>query len=268
MLKAVEAVTSRGSRSAGVGVALAVLMMSSWGIACASAAPKTATPPAAPAASPTPAPTPRMPPLDVCVEPSDGARQVAFSGPKGETVYGASVGSGDVGVVMAHQYFGSLCEWWPEARRLRDQGYRVVAFDFGHDLVDNVIGAAAELRREGSTKIVLAGASMGATASLVAATSIQPTVAGVASLSGPAVYHQLSAADAVKTLTVPVLFMDARDSKDFPADARAMHAACPSAHKELLLLPGTDHGAMLLGYDVGDQARAALEGFIARAASG
>jgi pimeloyl-ACP methyl ester carboxylesterase len=207
-----------------------------------------------------------MPPLDVCVEPADAARQVAFSGPGGETVYGASIGTGDVGVVLAHQYFGSLCEWWPEARRLRDQGLRVVAFNFGNYLVDNVIGAAAELRRQGATKVVLVGASMGATASLVAATSIQPTVAGVASLSGPAVYHQLSAADAVKTLSVPILFMDARDSKSFPADAHAMYAACASAHKQLLLLPGTDHGAALVSYDVADQARAALEGFIKQAA--
>jgi hypothetical protein len=41
---------------------------------------------------------------------------------------------------------------------------------------------------------------------------------------------------AVTQLTVPVLFLDARDSKFYPEAAKAMFAACPSTHKRLLLL--------------------------------
>jgi len=218
--------------------------------------------PSAKGSSPPVSPTPRMPPLEICVDAGDNATQVAFPSAVGETVYGASFGSGDVGVVLAHQYMSDLCEWVPEARRLRDQGRRVLAFDFDTDLVNEVTGAAAELRREGSTKIVLVGASMGGTASLVAATTISPPVIAVASLSGPGIYRTWVAYEAVKQLTIPVLFMDARDSKYFPEDAKTMYASCPSTHKQLVLLPGTDHGAELVTYQVADQARAVLEKFI------
>jgi dienelactone hydrolase len=75
-------------------------------------------------------------------------------------------------------------------------------------------------------RIILVGASMGGTASLVAAHGIVPTVAGVASLSGPANYAGMDALTTVKSLTVPVLFMAAANDQaggfDFPADARTM----------------------------------------------
>jgi pimeloyl-ACP methyl ester carboxylesterase len=236
---------------------IALVLLSAVG-ACGQSSNPNSSRPSVAAASPTN----KMPPLEICVDPSDHATQVAFPSAVGETVYGAAFGSGDVGVVLAHQYMSDLCDWVPEAKRLRDQGRRVLVFDFGTDLVNEVIGAAAELRLEGSTKIVLVGASMGGTASLVAATTISPAVYGVASLSGPATYRSWSAIDAAKLLTIPVLFMDASDSKFYPQDARAMYAACPSVHKQLVLLPGTDHGAELVTYSVADQARAVLEKFV------
>jgi pimeloyl-ACP methyl ester carboxylesterase len=73
---------------------------------------------------------------------------------------------------------------------------------------------------------------------------------------------------ASKQLTIPVLYMAAEnDNKPFPSDARAMYAACPSVHKQLLILPGNDHGSDLLGGVAGDRARATLETFIAGAAA-
>jgi pimeloyl-ACP methyl ester carboxylesterase len=154
---------------------------------------------------------------------------------------------------------GDLCGWVSYTEHLRDQGTRALAFDFGSNTVANMVGAAAELRREGATQVVLMGASMGATASLVAASTISPPVAGIASLSGPSNFQGINAMVAAKKLTVPVLFIDARDSMFYPADARAMFAACPSHHKRLLLLSGTDHGTQLLHYDVAAQAQSALD---------
>ncbi len=46
-----------------------------------------------------------------------------------------------------------------------------------------------------------------------------------------------------------------------------MYAACPSPHKRLLLLSGTDHGTQLLHYAVAAQAQAALDTFLASAAA-
>ena len=103
---------------------------------------------------------------------------------------------------------------------------------------------------------------MGATSSLVATVSFSPPIAGVASLSGPSYLQGINALVAAKQLTVPVLFMDARDSQFYPADARAMFAACPSHHKRLLLLPGTDHGTQLLHFDVATHAQVALDKFM------
>jgi hypothetical protein len=51
------------------------------------------------------------------------------------------------------------------------------------------------------------------------------------------------------------------DIKYYPQDAKAMYAACPSAHKQLVLLPGTDDGAEFVTYSVADQGRAVLEKF-------
>lgn len=204
--------------------------------------------------------------LESCVQPTDLATEVAFSSTRGEQVVGAVLGEGDAAIVLAHQFGSDLCEWLDYAKRLRDMGRRVLIFDFGFDLVGDVVGAAAELRREGATKIVLVGGSMGGTASLVAATIITPTVAGVASLSGPAEFSGMDAMAASKQLTIRVLYMAAEnDNKRFPIDAMAMYAACPSVHKQLLILPGNDHGSDLLVGVAADRARATLETFIAGA---
>ncbi len=143
-------------------------------------------------------------------------------------------------------------------------GRRALIVDFGLDLVGDVVGAAAELRREGVTKVVLVGGSMGGTASLVAASITTPPIAGVVSLSGPAEFSVMDAMAASKELTVPVLYMAAEnDQQRFPSDARAMFAVCSSGHKQLLILPGSDHGSDLLAGSAQDQAGNALEKFIA-----
>jgi dienelactone hydrolase len=205
------------------------------------------------------------------VQESDQAREVVFSSSKGETVIGAVLGTGSVGVVLAHQVQSDLCEWLPYAKTLRDMGRRVLIFDFGLDRSGDVAGAAKELRAEGVAKLVLVGASIGGTASLVAASVISPPVDGVASLSGPAAYSVMDGMAAAQLLRIPVLFMAAQNDQerpyDFPRDARAMYAACPSSHKQLLIVPGNDHGSEMLTGNAGDQARRALEAFIAKATS-
>ena len=133
-----------------------------------------------------------------------------------------------------------------------------------------MVAAAGELRREGATTILLIGASKGGTATLVAASQINPPVAGVVSLSGEASYQGMDAMKSVKTLMLPVLFM-AADQDSFgpgsPADARAMFAASPSQDKQLVMLHGTEHGEELLAGVSRAQANSALNSFIARATS-
>ena len=218
------------------------------------------------ASRPAGSPSPR--PLESCVQDSDQAREVVFASAKGERVVGAILGTGAVGIVLAHQVQSDLCEWLPYAKRLRDMGRRALIFDFALDLSGDVVGAAQQLRMEGVAKVVLVGASMGGTASLVAASIVSPPVSGVASLSGPAAYSVMDGMSASEMLRIPVLYMAAQnDQERFPRDARAMYAACPSAQKQLVIVPGSDHGSAMLTGNAGDQARNALETFIAKATS-
>ena len=201
-------------------------------------------------------------PLESCVLPADHAHEVVFAAGS-EHVVGAEFGTGTVGVVMAHEFMADLCNWVPYAEHLRSLGYRTLAFDFQQSLVSEVESAARQLRRDGAHAVVLMGASMGATASLAAATTIAPQVAGVASLSGPSMYGGIDALSASKQLTIPVLYMDSESDDGFTQDAHAMYAACPSARKQLAILPGDDHGTQLLRFTVETQAYAALDRWLA-----
>jgi pimeloyl-ACP methyl ester carboxylesterase len=198
-------------------------------------------------AAPTDPPVPQT--LD-CVSTSAAIQTevVQFHSPKDGLVRGVVVGRGQVGVVLAHQAGGSLCQWLRYANRLRDEGREVLAFTFvGADKPGEVNAAAAELARRGLARTLLIGASMGGTAALVAASGAGPGVVGVASLSGPAFYEDMNADSAVRKLSIPALFMVAEDDSQFVVSARNLYAACASAQKQLEVRPGSDHGVDLVG---------------------
>ncbi len=79
-------------------------------------------------------------------------------------------------------------------------------------------------------------------------------------------HYGTDALTAVNTLAVPVLFIAADGDRtggfDLATDARTMFAACPSQHKELAILPGTNHGEQLLGGATTHAADVALERLI------
>jgi pimeloyl-ACP methyl ester carboxylesterase len=216
-------------------------------------------------ASPPPAPTPSTATqeaadeLDGCATSQDG--EIVQLSVEGEMLDGIVVGDGRAGAVLAHQRGSNLCEWLPYAKRLAGRGYSALAFDFSNSvsLPDSVTAAAEELRRRGAQRIVLAGASMGGTASLVAARSVRGVV-GVVSLSGPELYSDLDAGAAVRSLEVPVLLFAARGDGHFPADARRLYRQAQSDDKELVLLPGAAHGTALLS---AGRARGLFESFVA-----
>lgn len=196
----------------------------------------------------------------------------------GDSVIGAVLGTGRVGIVLAPKVIDDACVWVPFARRLRDRGDRALLFDWKTNLVGGqatgatavaeVVSAADELRREGSDQVLLIGASKGGTASLVAASVVRPEVEGVASLSGEADYADMDAMKSVQTLTLPVLFMAAENDhfgSGSPNDAKTMFAACPSPNKRLVMLPGTEHGEELLAGPAKARADNELDAFIAAA---
>jgi pimeloyl-ACP methyl ester carboxylesterase len=198
--------------------------------------------------------------LDSCAHEDATMKIVHFSG-AGADLDGVVIGDGADGVVLAHQLHSNLCSWLPFAKRLAAAGMRVLAFDFPStsDLDRYVLAAVAELRRQGAHSIALAGASMGGTAVLVAA-SHASSISRVASLSGPRSFEDLDAGRAVPRVPVPMLFFAGREDSPYVDDARAMYRAART-DKKLLVVPGSDHGTDLLEDEqVADQLFAFLTG--------
>ncbi|MBO0869107.1 MAG: alpha/beta fold hydrolase [Micromonosporaceae bacterium] len=229
------------------GVLLVAVVLGAGTAACTASQTPTAGPPS-PVVHPTVAAE--------CPDVSTGGQQAWFSDVKGVNIGAVMLGTGSVGVVLAHQADEDSCEWLPYGKELAAAGYKVLAFDFagsgvsgdlGTDARDaNVVAAAGYLLGHGATSIVLLGASMGGNASLVAATKIIPQVAGVISMSAPASYQGLNALSAVANLKAPVLYIAGKDDGTFPDDATAMYNATPINSKKLLIVDSFNHGVALL----------------------
>jgi pimeloyl-ACP methyl ester carboxylesterase len=200
-------------------------------------------------------------PIEFCATDKTVApKLVRFRAADGARLLGVALGTGRVGVVLSHQLGSDFCEWLPYAKKLSREGYRTLAFSFRGSgsseagsasparLDRDVIAAAGELRRLGARRVVIVGASMGGTASLVAAPALRPAPKLVVSLSGPSYFGGLDASKAVPRFRGPVLFAAGADDDGFPSDARALYKASPSAAKRLLIVGGADHGSALVTY--------------------
>jgi alpha-beta hydrolase superfamily lysophospholipase len=217
---------------------------------------------------------------ETCITRDERRRVLRFRASDGVRLIGVVLGNGPRTVILAHQGGGppDLCGWVPYARTLAAAGYRVLAFDhrgFGSSgnasrstrvtRVDyDVLGAIRAMRARGATSIVLAGASLGASAVLSAAARATPPVNGVISLSSPARYLRINVLRAVRALRLPVLFVAAEGDSPFDEQAQQLNAACPSPDKRLVIVTGYDHGVALL---LDSQVRETVGAFIARHSS-
>jgi len=206
---------------------------------------------------------------------SAAGRAVSFTTEDGVTLGGHVFGSGQEGVVLAHMYPADQTSWYATAERLAQEGYLVLTFDFrGYgesggekqiDLIDRDVSAAiTAIRGEGAAEVVLAGASMGGTASLIAGDRAQALssirLAGIATLSAPVEFRGLSAADAVPRIMVPLLFI-AAEGDEGAAGARELERLS-SGKGDLEIVPGSDHGTDLLVGDQAEKVYGLLQGFI------
>ena len=181
----------------------------------------------------------------------------------GRDLAALEVGTGSTGIVLGHQVLSDHCELIDLARELARKGYRALSLDFrgnGGRLDLDVAAAVAQLRADGATRIKLVGVSMGGTAMLAAAASVQPAVDGVASLSGPASFDVLDALKAVRRSKVPVRFLVAKLDRYAPDAQRLMRAAA-ARDKAIVRYPGALHGSSLLAIP---KAKAYLLAFLAR----
>lgn len=205
---------------------------------------------------------PTQEPVAPCVTPDEqraGGVRLTVAGTATED--GLVLGSGGTGLVLANQSDTDLCDWKPLASVWADHGYRILIFNYSGARPDqDVLAAAAELRRRGVGRVFLIGASMGGTAVLAAAAAAQPPVAGVISLSGPAAYAGANAGSAMPRLTVPALFVVGEFDERFVGDARTLYAACAAKDKKLEILPTGNHGTALIDDRVDGQIQAFLTG--------
>lgn len=223
-------------------LALVTVVVATGGVASAAQAPK----------------PPRL--HDWCVNRADRRAAIAFRATDGARLVGVLLGprTARAGVVLSHEGQGGMCNWLAYGRRLARLGYRVLVYDARghvssprprsrltrHEL--DVAGAVRELRRRGTTRVVLAGGSLGAMSSLVAATTITPPVAGVISVSPGLTFVTLEPLGAVHALRVPVLYIVAEGDDVFPDFARQLFAATGSEDKRLVVVGGAGHGYELV----------------------
>jgi alpha-beta hydrolase superfamily lysophospholipase len=244
------------------GVAVVALLAASCAGSSGSGSSGAATTSSAPApVVTTEALKPLKQPSARCGAPKTKATLVRFTAADRTSLDGVMVGSGPVGVVLAHEYQADLCNAWPFADYLAKRGLRAFAIDlrcFGLSacpqgdpagrVVDDLLAAVAELRGRGVTRVALVGASMGGSAALIAATRVQPPVDVVVELSGQADLTSqlgipLNAGAAVTQLAVPAMFVVANnDAYTSVEETRAMYQAAKTADKRLEVLPNKFDG--------------------------
>jgi pimeloyl-ACP methyl ester carboxylesterase len=213
--------------------------------------------PAGPAHSPAPASSATAPStasgsastggraLDGCLPAT--ARVLDASAPD-ETLPVGVLGAGARTVVLSEQSDELLCSWLPLARHLTGRGFRVAVWDFsGADPVAELTSVVTALNSAGDDQVILAGASEGAKASLIAASRLPRSPLGVLSLSAEPELQGTPVAPAVHRLPCPALLITARDDPYGAAGAaRTFAGTAPPGRVQLLTVPGSDHGTALL----------------------
>jgi len=199
------------------------------------------------------------------VGPVEGSRAISFESIDGVRLSGRVFGpdKGTAGVVLAHMFPADQRSWYAFAGRLADRGYRVLTFDFrgycpGGDggcsqgerdiaaIWQDVEGAVAELEREGASRIALIGASMGGTASLIAASHLGQDVAAVVTLSAPTGFEGLEADPEVLTQVPGAKLFIAGHADVTAATAVDRLYELTIQPKRPLILTTEDHGTDIL----------------------
>ena len=180
-------------------------------------------------------------------------RNVRFNTSDGLTLTGRLFGRGKVGVSLAHMFPADATSWYPAARRLAAAGYMAIAFNFrgyatseGDKQIANAptdIKAATDfLRRSNARDVVFVGASMGATASIVAGETMDPLA--VVSVSAPLRFMGLDAPAIADGSNDPCSLLAARGDTPAFAAVEELERALPNT--ETKLYDGDAHGTNLL----------------------
>lgn len=129
------------------------------------------------------------------------------------------LGSGNKGVLLAHEQGYNICSFIDMGTELADDGYLVVIpeyrnhgasqnFPEDNQNIDRDADAAlSELKRLGAQKVFLAGASCGGTTAIIAGVRQELPIEGLIILSSPAQCGPLDSIPSVKKIKAPSLFV-------------------------------------------------------------
>src|SRR5574341_53415 len=209
----------------------------------------------------------------------EGPWLVSFVTADGVTLQGTLYGTGAAAVILAPMYLGTQASWQPFAEDAAAQGYHVLTFDYrgyggsGGDRSPSaapadVAAAVAFMRENHFSPVVLIGAELGGSASILAAAQ-DSDIAGLAVLSAPRAFPpdasdtlQVSDAD-LAALTMPTLWIATR--QDLRQNVEEMQALAGGSDKEIWIYEGSAVSGTFIfdGADGPDLTRRLLE-FIAR----
>jgi pimeloyl-ACP methyl ester carboxylesterase len=225
---------------------------------------------------PSRSPSATLPPVGVdCRDLATQGRTLRLPNTAGLDIAAVEFGEGLKGVILAHQSDASMCQWLPYATVLAQEGYRVVAFDFAgfgassptptRTYLDDIRTVVDYLRDQRVPRVVLVGASMGATMSIVAAAAITPPIDGVVAISPPRIFDGVDAERAVPQLRTPAMYVAGSDDGDYEVYARDLNDETPRSLQDLLVVPAPEHGVALVMAQTpeGSQVRTAISAFLA-----
>ncbi len=223
--------------------------------------------------------------LGACGEPAapdlSDSRPVTFESRDGVTLEGRLFGDGSTAVVLSHMRPADQRSWYAFANRLADEGYLVLTYDFrgycpGDDggcsqgdqqisaIWQDVLGAMDLVRSRGATNVALVGASMGGTASLVAAGQEGSDVAAVVTLSAPVSIEGLNAdAALLQRVAANKLFVAGVGDPDAASAAEDLYETAPPP-KRVEIFPADDHGTDLLTGSQGEAVQRLIETYLAQ----
>lgn len=202
--------------------------------------------------------------LNRCVPADLREDAITFKSEDGVELPGLVFGSGASGVLLAHTQTEILCDWFPLARQLADDGYQVLVYEMRtsglrenrnrYDL--DVLAAAAELTDRGASSIVAGGAGTGATAIATVAQKV-PGLKAMFLLTPFKGFHtsssDLDALTGIEAIQVPSFIAAAQDNvievEDVEDTRLADHArqvADAASNAKLEIVPGTASFAKLI----------------------
>jgi alpha-beta hydrolase superfamily lysophospholipase len=194
-----------------------------------------------------------LPGSQVSAHPAGAERRVTLRTTDGVRLRGWLWGSGQNAVVLSHMFGTDQSIWYELARKLAANGFTAITYDFrgvgtsGGRLViarvdRDVLAAIRFMRTRHPRRLFLVGASMGGTASLVAAG--QHRVDGLVIMASGMRFQGLDARPHLGDLRAAKLFIVGRGDAPFNESARSMYARTPSP-KELKVIPTNAHGTYM-----------------------